>query len=176
INSVNSFRGENNQTVFAPIGKVIENRYIYLSEHTLFNILQQFTPATYFTNHAKLLGFSFAPPIYLGFIIPFLLGSFTLIKSLTKTDILKIVIVFLLLVPSILSKDSPDLSRLIIVSPVIFFIISRGLYDFLSDYKKGNSRFLLILTIFLVTLQFLITLTDIAIREPIRLQMFLGKI
>lgn len=176
INAVNSFRGETNQTVFAPLGKVIENRYIYLSEHMLLNVLKQFTPATYFTNQAKLLGFSFAPPIYLGFIIPFLFGFLKLIKPLTKGDIFKIIMAFFLLVPSILSKNSPDLVRLIIISPVIFFIISSGLYNFLLDYKKGIFRFLLFLTLFMVVLQFFTTISDIVIREPIRLQTFLGKI
>ncbi|MBU0999832.1 hypothetical protein KKE78_00350, partial [Patescibacteria group bacterium] len=71
INSVNSFRGEISQTIFASLGRIIENRYIYLSEHLVFNILKQFTPATYFTNQVSLLGFSNSPPIYLGFIIPF---------------------------------------------------------------------------------------------------------
>lgn len=176
VNAVNSFRGETNQTIFAPIGKIIENRYIYFSEHLIFNTLKQFTPATYFTNQARLLDFSFAPPIYLGFMIPFLFGLFKLIKSLTKDDISKMVIVFFLLTPSILSKNSPDLARLIIISPIIFFIIGSGLYEFILDYRKGISRFLLFLTLFIVLLQFLTTLSDIAIREPIRLQTFLGKV
>lgn len=170
INAVNSFRGETNQTVFAPLGKVIENRYIYLSEHLLFNILKQFTPATYFTNQARLLDFSFTPPIYLGFIIPFLFGFVKLIKSLTKNDIPKVIIVFLLILPSILSKDSPDLSRLVLISPIFFFVISSGLYEFILNYKRKVFRFLLLLTIFIVILQFFTTLSDIVIREPIRLQ------
>lgn len=174
INSVNSFRGETNQTIFAPVGKVIENRYSYLSGHLLFNILKQFTPATYFTNQARLLDFSFTPPIYLGFIIPFLFGFVKLIKSLTKNDILKVIIVSLLMLPSILSNNSPDLSRLVIASPVIFFIISSGFCIFIVNYKKGIFRFFLFLTLFLVALQLTATLSDIAIREPVRLQIFLG--
>lgn len=170
INSVNSFRGETNQTIFASVGKVIENRYIYLSEHVILNVLKQFTPATYFTNQARLLDFSFAPPIYLGFIIPFLFGLVKLIKSFTKNDIPKAVFVFILMLPSILSNTSPDLSRLIIVSPIIFLIISSGFFTFILNYKKGVFRFLLFLTLFLVVLQFSTTLSDIATREPVRLQ------
>lgn len=175
VNAVNSFRGETGQTIFAPVGRVIENRYIYLSEHLLFNCLKQFTPATYFTNQAQLLGFSFTPPIYLGFIIPFLFGFVQLIKSLTKNDIPKIIIIFLLILPSILSKTSPDLSRLIIVSPLIFFIISSGLYTFILNYRKGIFRLFLFLTLFLVVLQLFTTLSDIAIREPVRLKIFLTQ-
>lgn len=174
INAVNSFRGETSQTIFSPLGKVIENRYIYLSEHLVFNFLKQFTPATYFTNQQKLLSFSFTPPIYLGFIIPFLFGLFKIIKS-AKVNIYKMIMVIILLIPSILSKDSPDLTRLLVVSPIIFFVTSNGLFEFILNYKKGVFRFLLFLTLSMIFIQFITTLFDIAIREPIRLQMFLGK-
>ncbi|MBU1031656.1 hypothetical protein KKE03_01890 [Patescibacteria group bacterium] len=175
INTVNSFRGEINQTIFVPLGKIIENRYIYLSEHLLFNTLKQFTPATYFTNQAQLLGFSNASPIYLGLIIPFLFGFIKFIKSISKSKISEVMIVIFLLLPSILSKDSPDLFRLVLVSPIIFFIISNGIYEFILNYKRKVFRFLLLLTVFMVILQFFATLSDIATREPVRLQMFLGQ-
>ncbi len=175
INTVNEFRGETNQTIFAPLGRIIENRYIYLSEHLIFNILKQFTPATYFTNQVSLLGFSFSPPIYLGFIIPFLFGLAKLIKSIPKSKTSKSILVIFLMLPSILSNNSPDLSRLVLVSPIIFFIISNGLYEFILNYKRSAFRFLLFLTLFIVVLQFFTTLSDIAIREPVRLQMFLGE-
>src|SRR3989344_4782012 len=84
INSVNEFRGETSKTIFAPIGKLVENRYIYLGEHVLFNILKQFTPATYFSNQAKLLDFSFSPPIFLGFLLPFFFGINVLFKELKR--------------------------------------------------------------------------------------------
>lgn len=175
VNAVNSFRGETGQTIFAPVGRVIENRYIYLSEHLLFNCLKQFTPATYFTNQARLLGFSFAPPIYLGFIIPFLFGLFGFIKSIPKKKINGFIIGVILFLPSILSNESPDLSRLVLVSPIFFLTISSGMYGFMLNYRKSLFRFLLLLTIFLVVLQFFVTLSDIAIREPVRQQMFLGQ-
>ena len=175
INAVNSFRGEINQTIFAALGKIIENRYIYLSEHLIFNTLKQFTPATYFTNQIRLLGFSNVSPIYLGLIIPFLFGSIKLIKSISKSKISEATTGFFLILPSILSKDSPDLSRLVLVSPIIFFIISNGIYEFILNYKSKVIRFLFLLTMFMVVLQFFITLSDIAIREPVRLQMFLGQ-
>lgn len=175
LNAVNSFRGENNQTVFAPLGKIIENRYIYFSEHLIFNILKQFTPATYFTNQTRLLEFSFTPPIFLGFIIPFLFGLLKLAKSIPKRGVLESLTGISLFLPSILSKDSPDLSRLVLVSPFIFFIISSGLYELILNYRKKAFYFLLLLTFFMVTSQFFITITDIAIREPVRLQQFLGQ-
>lgn len=171
VNTVNTYRGETSQTVFAPLGKIIENRYIYFSEHLLFNILKQFTLATYFTNQVQLLGFSFAPPVYLGFIIPFLFGLIKVIKLMPKNNIFEVVVLgIFLLFPSILSNESPDLSRLVLVSPIIFLTISSGIYGFMLNYKKSLSRFLLLLTIFLVVLQFFVTLSDIAIREPVRLQ------
>ncbi len=170
INTVNSFRGEINQTNFSSVGKFFENRYTYFSKHLIFNIMKQFTPATYFTNQKQLLGFSFSPPIYLGFIIPFLFGFVQLLRSITKNKIPEVIIGFFLILPSILSKDSPDLSRLVLVSPVFFYAISSGLYQFILNFKKGVFRFLLLLTLLLVVMQFFVTLSDIVIREPVRLQ------
>ena len=175
INAVNSFRGETSQTIFAPLGKIIENRYIYFSEHLIFNILKQFTPATYFTNQVRLLGFSNSPPIYLGFIAPFLFGLLISVRSIPRNRIPETVAGILFILPSILSKDSPDLSRLILISPIIFFVISIGLYEFILNYKKGIFKFFLFLTVFMVVLQFLTTISDIAVREPVRLQMFLNQ-
>ncbi|MDD5415716.1 MAG: glycosyltransferase family 39 protein [Candidatus Daviesbacteria bacterium] len=175
INDVNSFRGETNQTFLSPLGKIIENRYIYLSEHLTSNILKQFTPATYFTNQVRLLGFSNSSPIYLGFITPFLFGVLISVRLIPRKRISEIIAGALFILPSILSKDSPDLSRLILISPIIFFVISIGLYEFILNYRKKVFLFLLFLTVFMVVLQFLITISDIAVREPVRLQMFLDQ-
>lgn len=175
INDVNSFRGETNQTFLSPLGKIIENRYIYLSEHLTFNILKQFTPATYFTNQVRLLGFSNSSPIYLGFIIPFVSGLLISARLMPVNRISEIIAGTLFILPSILSKDSPDLSRLILISPIIFFVISISLYEFILNYRKKVFLFLLFLTVFMVVLQFLVTISDIAVREPVRLQMFLNQ-
>lgn len=172
LNTVNEYRGETNQTIFAPIAKVVENKYIYFSEHLLFNTLKQFTPATYFTNQIQLLGFSFSPPIYLGFLIPFLFGLAKLSKKIFKARIYEITTVFLLVLPSILLKDSPNLPALVLVSPIIFLCISIGLYEFIENPKNKIFRLLLVLTISLVALQFFTTLSDIAIREPVRFESF----
>lgn len=174
LNTVNEYRGETNQTVFALIAKVIENKYIYFSEHLLFNILKQFTPSTYFTNQAHLLGFSFTPPIFLGFIIPFLFGLIKLIK-LPGSRISEILLIFFLLLPSIFSKNSPDLSRLVLTAPMVFGLIAYGIGELILNFNKKIFAFLLVFTIFSVGLQFLITLSDIVIREPVRMQMFLGQ-
>lgn len=175
VNAVNEFRGETSQTIFAKFGKLIENRYIYLSEHLIFNILKQFTPATYFTNQVPMFNFSFSPPIYLGFIIPFSFTLFELIKTFGRNTIFRLSLVILLMLPSILYKSSPDLSRLILISPVIFFIISTGLYELILNIKRKKFKFLIFITIFLVTLQFFLTLSDIAIREPVRYQALINQ-
>ena len=175
LNSVNEYRGETNQSVFDPIGKIIENKYIYFSEHILFNVLKQFTPSTYFSNQAHLLGFSFSPPIYLGFIIPFMFGLIKLIKFFPKNRKYHLLPFFFLLLPSIFSKNSPDLSRLVLIAPIVFAIVASGIWELILNYKRKKYAFLLLLTIFIVGIQFAITLVDIAIREPIRLQMFLGQ-
>lgn len=170
INSVNEFRGETNKTIFAPIGKLVENRYIYLGEHVLFNILKQFTPATYFSNQAKLLDFSFSPPIFLGFLLPFLFGINTLFKEFKRVSIFYLLLFILLLGPSILSTHSPNLSSLVLISPIIFSIISMGLYQMILNFKNKTVLIILLITVFLVSLQFFSTVTDIATREPMRLK------
>lgn len=170
LNSVNTFQGETRNAGFGLLGRLVENRYIYFGEHLIFHILKQFTPATYFTNQSTMLGFSFTPPIFLGFIIPFVLALFMKIKNLSKNDIYKTAVIALLFLPSILHKDSPHLPSLVLASPIIFYMISCGIYEFVTNYKRPNHKFLFFLTIFLVTLQFLVTLIDIAVREPVRMQ------
>lgn len=173
INSVNQFRGETSQSKIAYIGKITENRYTYLSEHVLFNILNQFTPSVYFTPQFKLLNFSFSPPIFLGFIVPFLFGLPVFFKMILDRKLVALS-VFYLTIPSILSKQSPDLTKLIIVAPVLFLIISLGIKTLVLKRQKKVFNYLLLICISLVTVQFFVTIQDILLREPARLQMLTG--
>lgn len=160
INAVNQFQGETRQTDLRVIGKFFENRYIYFTQYLLFNILKHFTPTIYFTSEYKLLNFSFSPPILLGFLIPFLLGITAWFK-LWKRYKLVTLAPLLLLIPSVFSKQSPSLSKLVIFAPVIIFTISYGFI--------GLHRTLKVTTILLVIIQIIIVIFDIILREPVRL-------
>ena len=168
INAVNTFRGETNQTQFAAAGKYIENRYFYLSEHLLFNLLKHISPVTYFTSEFKMLSFSFSPPIFVGFLIPLLMGLNMWFKLGVKFR-WGLFMVLALLLPSILSVDSPNMNRLVLVSPIIFLLISLGMEELLKR-KNISFKFLILVTLILVSIQGLTTLSDILKREPTRLQ------
>ncbi len=169
FNTVNKYRGETKSSNFSTIGKFVENKYTYLTEHLLLSVMRQFTPLTYFTPQFRLLGFSFSPPVFLGFLIPFFWGIVLWLRNFKKSGWLSFAAASLML-PSILTKNSPDLARLILFSPVIFLITSEGIIDVTSD-KRKIYRILFFLTIALVILQLFTVLPDIPARELQRYQM-----
>lgn len=168
INSVRQFQGELGKGYLSLIGKIIENKYAFVSEHIINSVLKQFTPGTYFTYQAKLLGFSFSPPILLGFIIPFIVG---LPKSLSYLKTIKIswLILFALLLPSILSKNSPDLNKLILIAPIIYFPIVLGITKLFDRIGGKINRVLLAIFLILIFFQSLVLLIDIPVLEKLRL-------
>lgn len=168
INTVNQFQGETKETNLIWVGRYIENRYIYFTQYLLFNFLKHLTPLTYFTPEVKLLDFSFSPPILLGFLIPFILGMTAWFK-LWKRYKLVTLVPLLLLIPSVFSKQSPSLSKLVIFTPVIIFTISYGFITFFIKDKSGLNRVLLAITILLIIIQIIVVLFDIILREPVRL-------
>lgn len=163
LNTINRFQGETRESSLQPIARIIENKYAYFSKHLLFQLLKQFTPAAYFTNQEKLLNFSLTPPIFIGFLVPFLFGIQAIARYLYNKWI--IAAIGILFVPSILSGITPDLNRLIIVSPLIFLVISFGVCNMNSSKKKVA---LLTIAVLLVTVQLLVTVSDVVLREQIR--------
>lgn len=159
INAVNQFQGEMRQTDLRLIGRLFENRYIYFTQYLLFNLLKHFAPVTYFTSEYKLLNFSFSPPVPVGFLIPLLFGLTGWFRLWKKYGLITF-LPLLLIIPSVLSKQSPSLSRLVIFAPVIIFTISYGF--------GGLQRTLKVTTILLVIIQIIIVIFDIILREPIR--------
>lgn len=69
INAVNQFRGEVNESELSYMGRIIENRYIYFTQHLTFNFVEHFAPVVYFTPELRMLGFSFSPPLPVGFLL-----------------------------------------------------------------------------------------------------------
>lgn len=169
INTVNSYQGAAKEEGFGILARISENRYIFSSEYILLKYIRSLTPTTFFTSWEKLLGFSYSPPIYLGFLTPFLIGLYQTIKSpiFRKAFLLAT----LLVIPSILSKPVVDLNRMILFAPVVIFVITYGIITLYENQKnKSNiiASFFLMLTLFLVTFQILVTFSDIRIREKER--------
>lgn len=169
INSVNEYQGELRMSPYFNVGRFIENKYTFVGQYIIFNVLKQFTPATYFTSQQTMLDFSFTPPVFLGFIIPFTLGLF-LIRIRRKYA--AVIAFFILLLPSIVSKASPNLERLILIAPVFYLIISQGLEKLVQKRKHNIYKILLIVTLFLVIFQVLLTFIDIAFLEEMRIKEF----
>ncbi|MDP3973533.1 MAG: hypothetical protein Q8P92_01745 [Candidatus Daviesbacteria bacterium] len=165
LNDVNKFQGQAQKRGFRLLSKVAENRYVYFAKYASLKIIKNLTPATYFTPQEKLASFSFSPPIFLGFILPFLFGLYSLLKSTQSAKFLGLSLI--LIIPSLLSKQIVDLNRLVIFSPIIFYAISYGLIN-LYRSKKFSFRIILFLTIILVFIQMFVTISDIYLRETIR--------
>lgn len=170
INSVNSYQGAARSVGFGDLARVSENKYIFIAEYILQKYIKSFIPTTYFTSSEKLLSFSFSPPIYLGFLIPFMCGLYLVLQSsifLRRCFLLTTILV----IPSMLSKSIVDLNRMIIFSPVVIFVITYGITS-LAKQRKKISNFFLIMTLFLVILQLLVTLSDIRLKEKERFQRY----
>lgn len=167
INAVNQFQGETRKANLADIGRVIENRYIYFGQYLIFNFLKHFSPATYFTSEYKLLNFSFSPPILVGFLIPFFLGLAGWSKLWRRYGLITLV-PLLLIIPSVFSKQSPFLSKLVIFAPVIIFTISYGFITYLTRPRNRLFLSLLIIALILLVIQMMVVIMDILLREPVR--------
>lgn len=174
LNAVNQFQGELMKEGFYRFGKFIENKYIYFTQDLLSRSLRHFVPVTYFTPEYKLLDFSFSPPILIGFLIPLLLGLSGWVRLFKKYG-WSIFLTLSLMIPSIISSKSPDLSKLVIFSPFILFTISNGLVNYLFPPRNKIYRILMILILSLVILQALVVISDIYFREPTRAYPFIMK-
>lgn len=174
LNAVNSLRGETSINNLSLAGKMVENKYLYNIEEFIYRIGMNFSPALFFTPQHKLFDFSFSPPIYLGFIIPCILGIGIVLEK-RKYVIASILLLIGLAIPSVINKNSPDLSKLIIVAPLIFFCISLGCVKMINNSKNSLYKWLLITTITLVLIQIIVTLGDLSLREQVRFEMFYNQ-
>lgn len=173
INMVNEFQGAAKQANFSKLAKISENKYIFTSEYIFLKYLKQLVPSTYFTQQEKLLNFSFSPPIYLGFLIPFLYGLYKILHSSILRKIL--FISTLLVIPSMLSKQMVDLNRLFIFMPAVVMVTAFGLTLLFEQKKEKKITIFLAITIFLVIFQVLVTISDIQVREKDRFIKYFGQ-
>jgi hypothetical protein len=173
LNMVNSYQGSANQQGFGQLAKLSENRYLFFLEYILLKFTKQFVPSTYFTQQEKLLNFSFSPPIYLGFLIPFALGIYQTLKYSSLRRIL--FISTLLVIPSVLAKSMVDLNRLFIFMPAVVLVTAFGLILLFERKKKRMIAIFLAITVFLVIFQVLVTISDIQLREKDRFIKYYGQ-
>lgn len=160
--NINLLQGESKKSGFNYLSKISENKYLYLSRYVILKLTKNIAPSTFFTPEEKLLGFSFAPPVYLGLLIPFLYGTYLMIFSKDKKKYL--ILSLVLIIPSFLSQKLVDLNRLILFEPVLIYIITYGLLQ-IFDRKGKIARGILILCVMLVFIQFAVTVFDINLRE-----------
>lgn len=171
-NSVRDFQGEAKSEGFGPLAKLTENKYVFYAKYTTLKILKNFVPSTYFTSQEGLLKFSFSPPIYFGFLIPFLYGLY-LILNLSNTR-KYLAVSLILLIPSFISKELVNLNHLVLFEPVVILIISLGIIKIAQRKKERIFKCIMFLTIILVLTQFLVTIFDINFREYTRYERHFG--
>lgn len=184
LNAINYQRGWAREDGLENMAKITSNKYLNYGEFLMLKSFKHLVPSTFFTSQEKLLGFSFSPPIYLGFIIPFLYGIYIILsKNFSKfTHVNKLSIFFhlkllilttIFIIPAVLSKQIVDLNRLILFSPVVFIVISLGVVAMIKQSK--THKLLLLICLIFITFQIGITITDIETREGIRLLKYHGQ-
>ena len=173
LNSVNRFQGAAEEMGLKNLSRISENKYIFFTEYSVLKYTTQLVPKTFFTPEYKLLGFSFSPPVFIGFVIPFIYGLYLALKKAELRNIL--FVSTLLTIPSILANEQVALNRLILFSPVILLLISYGLINFYEERKKTTVRNFLALTLFLVIFQLFVTINDIRFKESQRFVQYFGN-
>lgn len=170
LSSVNAFQGESKKAGFKLFSRLAENKYIYILRYTTLRLTEVIMPTVFFTSEEKLLGYSFSPPLYLGFLVPFLFGFFILLRS--KISRVYLLLSSVLIFPAFVSQEI-SLNRLILFEPILIFIIVLG---FEQLYRRRNylSKILLSFCLVIILFQFFVTLSDINLREYSRFERYHG--
>jgi hypothetical protein len=173
VNTANRYQGNAAEAGFKNLARISENKYIFYVESVTLKYVTLINPVAFFTPEYRLLGFSFSPPILLGFIIPF---GYGLYKLLQKPESRKILFIStLLVIPSITANIQVPLNRLILFSPVIIFVITSGLIGFINLKGNKTAKFFLITTIILILLQTVVIFSDLRFREKDRFERYFGN-
>ena len=173
VNTANQFQGEAEKSGLKILARLSENKYLFYSETLLLKYTDQLVPVTFFTPQYKLLNFSFTPPIFLGFLIPFLYGFF--LSAINPNTRKFLYMSTLFVVPSVLAKNIISLDRLVLFLPVVIFIIVWGLIHMFELKKRKLIKCLLALSFVLVIFQLLVTMSDIKTREKLRFESYYGN-
>lgn len=162
-----NFRGQTQQAGMGILSKIAENKWDFYAIYGLNKLLLNISWQSFFTTQVKLLGFSFAAPVFVGFLVPMIFGMIVLSKKwhyLVAGGLL-------LLTPSLLAEKSPSLERLVLIYPVIVYLIVAGW----EAMRKQKLRWLSWLCVGLVVGQVSICIFDIPYREFTRYWVTAGK-
>ncbi len=162
----NRLQGDSKAMGFSYSAKFSENKYFYVSKYALMKFLYHLTPSTYFTPQEKLLNFSFTPPLFLGFLLPFIYGLYKTFNA--KQARKHLLIIPILILPSFLSQKIINLNHLVIVGPAVILLSGYGLMFF------SKRKILFLVTAVIVLTQILFTTLDIVQREDIRYHKYFG--
>lgn len=165
LNMVNSYQGAANKANLRLEAKISENKYLVFTEYVLLKFTKHLVPSSYFTPQEKLLNFSFAPPLYFGFIIPFYVGLYQIFKPSNFRKLL--FLSMMLTIPSVLAKPMVDLNRLLIFMPIVILLTAFGLIHLLQQ-KKRLYKVIFSIVIILVAFQAVVTISDVGAREKLR--------
>lgn len=169
----NRLQGDSKKRGFILAAKISENKYFYMGKYTVMKFLKNIMPQAYFTQNEKLLGFSFTPPILLGFIAPFLYGAYLMFRN-QKFRIYMAMLPILAL-PSLFSQKIIDLNRLVLIAPVAFWIISFGFIE-MAKRKEKIFKFLFAIALVLIFVQSIFIIFDGVFREYARLHKYFENI
>lgn len=171
LHSVNLLRAESSKQGMILASKISENKYIYFSKYLIYKISENLSPVNFFVPKDKLLSFSFNSPIYLVFLVPFVVGLYFSLTSVSLVRYLGTLSV--LIIPSLLAEKIVDSNRLIIIFPLIVLIITYGFMK-ISEIKFKFLTFFIYLTFFLLILEIFVSFFDIKSREFYRYRRIMG--
>ncbi|MBU2577907.1 glycosyltransferase family 39 protein [Patescibacteria group bacterium] len=164
LNGINAMRGDELRMGTPLFGKIFFNKLFWLAKITE-RVLGHFSPYFYFAKGEQnpLHGLWNFGPMFLVLIFPFISGLLIIVKKPNYPQ--KLFLFWFLIVATVsgLLKKSPDLSRLIFGSPLIFIIISLGLVNF-------SRRLVNWVMIPLILVNFFFVFYDAAVKEPVRAQ------
>lgn len=171
VNSVNQFLGEASVSPLSSVARLTENRYLYIGKYLLVNLVKHFAPATFFTYERQIFGFSFLPLIFIGW-APFLICGVWSFFSQGSNK--KYIILFsIFLIPSLLSLNSPNIARLLLIFPGLIGLVVLGI-NRISDEQTFKRKILIFFSLVLILAQSIFSYYQVSYFENVRLLKYLG--
>ncbi len=167
INSVNQYQGHAENDGLKNLSRLSQNKYLFSVQYLTSKYLSQIMPDTFFTFKYNLLKYSFNPPIFAAFLIPFLYGIYLISKSKDARILFITSTIFSL--PSVLSNNAVSINKLLLFSPVVFLTIFKGLNQMLNYKSQKLINLFLKIMIVLFIFQFLYTIIDLSYFEQKRI-------
>lgn len=158
-NSINQFRGEEQRAGNPILGRLFYNKSYYLVAF-LGKLFENVKPRLYFASGdgSSLRGLSNFGPILIIFLPLFFLGLWHFVKGGVKLS--AVLLFFLLILPSVLDRETVNQEKLIFTFPLIALAIGHGI----GFLKRG----VLVIFVLLLVFDFAVVAYDALVKEPIR--------